>query len=82
MKDRTGGPDYFLQARGPDHEGIPLVPAESSDQGAGRFYHVKGDVGMCMTYGKLPGYRFSASKSVLQELDLAISAAKDTARSF
>ncbi|OJD15261.1 hypothetical protein AJ78_04483 [Emergomyces pasteurianus Ep9510] len=53
----------FSQARGPDHEGIALVPAQNSDQGAGRFYHVKGDVGMGMTYEKLPGYRFSASKS-------------------
>lgn len=54
---------YFSQARGPDHEGIALVPAQNSDQGAGRFYHVMGDVGTGMTYEKRPGYRFSGSKS-------------------
>lgn len=38
------------QSRGPDHEGIALVPAQNQDQTAGRFYHVKGDLGMGMTY--------------------------------
>jgi hypothetical protein len=53
----------FSQARGPNHEGIALVPAQNPDQGAGRFYHVTGDVGMGMSYEKRPGYRFSASRS-------------------
>ena len=47
----------------PDHEGIALVPAQLSDQGAGRFYHVKGDVGLGMSYECRKGYRFSASRS-------------------
>lgn len=38
----------FTQRRGPGHEGIALVPAQNEDQGAGRFYHVTGDVGMGM----------------------------------
>jgi hypothetical protein len=53
----------FSQVRGPDHEGIALVPMQNEDQGAGRFYHVKGDVGIGMTYEKRPGYRFTMTKS-------------------
>ncbi|BDD63616.1 hypothetical protein MPDQ_004266 [Monascus purpureus] len=53
----------FEQARGPDHEGIALVPAQSPNQKAGRFYHVKGDVGMGMIYERRPGYRFGESRS-------------------
>lgn len=53
----------FSQRRGPDHEGIALVPAQNENQGAGRFYHVTGDVGVGMDYESRPAYRFSASKS-------------------
>ncbi|KAI3054862.1 hypothetical protein CBS147353_11398 [Aspergillus niger] len=53
----------FSQSRGPDHEGIALVPAQNANQGAGRFYHVKGDVGVGMDYDMRPGYRFGESKS-------------------
>lgn len=53
----------FAQSRGPDHEGIALVPAQNANQKAGRFYHVAGDVGMGMTYEKRPAYQFGASKS-------------------
>ena len=53
----------FEQKRGPDHEAIALVPAQNDDQGAGRFYHVIGDVGMGMDYDPRPAYRFTASKS-------------------
>ncbi|KAJ9295274.1 hypothetical protein DTO271G3_6097 [Paecilomyces variotii] len=50
----------FTQQGNPDHEGIALVPAQNSDQLAGRFYHVKGTVGMGMAYERKPGYRFGA----------------------
>ncbi|KAE8353232.1 hypothetical protein BDV28DRAFT_165110 [Aspergillus coremiiformis] len=53
----------FNQARGPDHEGIALVPAQNENQGTGRVYHVTGDVGVGMNYDAKPAYRFSASKS-------------------
>ncbi|KAL1867220.1 hypothetical protein Plec18167_008761 [Paecilomyces lecythidis] len=50
----------FTQQGSPDHEGIALVPAQNSDQLAGRFYHVKGTVGLGMTYERKPGHRFGA----------------------
>lgn len=49
---------YFHQTSGPDHEGIALVPAQNACQTAGRFYHVKGLVGMGMDYERQPGCRF------------------------
>lgn len=49
---------YFSQYRGPNHEGIALVPAQNSNQRAGRFYHVKGVVGLGMNYESQPGCRF------------------------
>lgn len=53
----------FTQQNAPDHVAIALVPAQNSDQGAGRFYHVVGDVGVGMEYQRRPGYSFSKSKS-------------------
>lgn len=49
---------YFHQTSGRDHEGIALVPAQNACQTAGRFYHVKGLVGMGMDYERQPGCRF------------------------
>lgn len=49
---------YFTQAAGPDHQGIALVPAQNACQTAGRFYHVKGVVGLGMDYERQPGCRF------------------------
>ena len=61
---------YFEQSRGPNHEGIALVPAQNPNQNAGRFYHVKGTVGLGMDYDPHPGYRFGEiegfKESVLQ----------------
>ncbi|KAF2468144.1 uncharacterized protein BDR25DRAFT_58050 [Lindgomyces ingoldianus] len=54
---------YFSQASGPSHVGIALVPAQLIDQGRGRFYHVKGNVGMGMDYESRPAYNFARSKS-------------------
>ncbi|ELR06486.1 hypothetical protein VC83_06147 [Pseudogymnoascus destructans] len=54
---------YFNQATGPSHEGIALVPSQFPNQTAGRFYHVKGTVGMGMDYECRPGYNFGASRS-------------------
>lgn len=54
---------YFAQASGPLHEGIALVPAQLPNQTAGRFYHVKGNVGIGMDYECRPGYQFGASRS-------------------
>ncbi|TID19414.1 hypothetical protein E6O75_ATG06752 [Venturia nashicola] len=54
---------YFAQLTGPDLVGIALVPAQLADQGKGRFYHVKGNVGMGMDYEARPAYNFSGSKS-------------------
>lgn len=49
---------YFTQAARPDHQGIALVPAQNACQTAGRFYHVKGVVGLGMDYERQPGCRF------------------------
>ncbi|KAF2726602.1 hypothetical protein EJ04DRAFT_571119 [Polyplosphaeria fusca] len=54
---------YFTQPSGPDHEGIALVPAQLEGQGGGRFYHVKGIVGIGMDYECRPGYNFGRSRS-------------------
>lgn len=49
---------YLSQSRDPDHEGMALVPAQNFNQRAGRFYHVKGVVGLGMNYESQPGCRF------------------------
>ncbi|BCR83762.1 uncharacterized protein ACHE_11164A [Aspergillus chevalieri] len=49
---------FFSQSSSIDHEAIALVPAENKDQGAGRFYHVTGTVGLGMDYDSKPAYRF------------------------
>lgn len=54
---------YFTQPSGPAHEGIALVPAQLEGQAGGRFYHVKGTVGMGMDYECRPGYNFGRSRS-------------------
>jgi hypothetical protein len=41
---------YFSQPLGPAHQAIALVPAHLKAQTAGRFYHVKGNVGLGMDY--------------------------------
>ncbi|RMZ71477.1 hypothetical protein GMOD_00006594 [Pyrenophora seminiperda CCB06] len=51
----------FKNRQGPDHEGIALVPAQLEKQDAGRYYHVKGNVGMGMTYGLVPAERTRAN---------------------
>lgn len=53
----------FTQQNAPEHAAIALVPAQNNDQGAGRFYHVTGDVGVGMEYDPRPGYHFSKTKS-------------------
>lgn len=52
----------FSQSSGTDHEAIALVPAENKDQGAGRFYHVTGSVGLGMNYDPKPAHRFNTIK--------------------
>jgi hypothetical protein len=54
---------YFSQANGPDHVAIALVPEQLQNQGAGRFYHVTGNVGLGMNYDARPAYSFAGSKS-------------------
>lgn len=54
---------YFSQTTGPDHVAIALVPEQFEDQGRGRFYHVKGSVGMGIDYDARPAYNFAVSKS-------------------
>lgn len=49
---------FFSQTSGIYHEAITLVPEENKDQGAGRFYHVTGTVGLGMDYESKPAYRF------------------------
>lgn len=49
---------FFSQSLGTDHEAIALVPQENKDQGAGRFYHVTGTVGLGMDYDSKPAHRF------------------------
>jgi len=53
----------FTQLIGQDHVGIALVPAQFVDQGKGRFYHVKGNVGMGMEYEARPAYDFAGDKA-------------------
>ncbi|KAF3903856.1 hypothetical protein ABW20_dc0102338 [Dactylellina cionopaga] len=55
---------YFEQREGsiPDHVGIALVPSEFPLQDKGRYYHVKGDVGVGMDYECRKGYNFQASR--------------------
>ncbi|OCK78720.1 hypothetical protein K432DRAFT_301420, partial [Lepidopterella palustris CBS 459.81] len=60
---------YFSQATGPDHEGIALVPAQLQGQAGGRFYHVKGTVGLGMDYECRPGYNFGQSRTLRDKAD-------------
>ncbi|KAF2633481.1 hypothetical protein BU25DRAFT_7346 [Macroventuria anomochaeta] len=59
---------YFTQPSGPAHEGIALVPAQLEGQAGGRFYHVKGTVGMGMDYECRPGYNFGRSRSFKEKV--------------
>lgn len=45
------------------HQGIILVPAQEEPQNAGRFYNVKGDLGLGMDYEYIESYKFFCSKS-------------------
>jgi hypothetical protein len=54
---------FLAQRSGPDYEAIALVPAHLIKQTAGRFYHVKGSVGMGMDYEDRPGYNFGDTRS-------------------
>jgi hypothetical protein len=54
---------FFEQSSGPDHVAIALVPAQFEDQNRGRFYNVKGNVGMGMDYEVRPAYNFEGSRS-------------------
>lgn len=49
----------FSQHSSPDHEAIALVPAQNANQGAGRFYHVKGAVRLGMDYEVIKAHRFA-----------------------
>ena len=54
----------FAQGGGaPPHVGIALVPAQFQDQDKGRFYHVKGAVGIGMDYEIRPRYDFGKSRT-------------------
>jgi hypothetical protein len=58
---------FFTQRSGVTHEAIALVPAQNEDQGAGRFYHVVGNVGIGTRFERRPGFDFAKSRSYIRE---------------